>query len=124
MQKIFTQKLLIILTGVFIFMSNTQCANADLSDQMYDEIINSYFAGFQLAASFLNKGNDATTRYMNTIRQNFNKEDFKNKTRACFAQYNDNTVMSNPYTIKNCAESYMQNYLSTQGAALNELMKQ
>ena len=123
MFKFSQKKLLIILTGVFIFMSNTQSANADLSEQGYDQIIDGYFLGFQIAASSLNKGHEATTRYMNKIRQNFNKEDFKNKTRPCFSQYNDNSIMSSPYPIKKCADGYMQSYLSTQNAALDELIK-
>ena len=72
----------IILTSIIILLSNTQYAYATPSNEMYDYIIDSYFFGVKLGLNNLatSKNEDAKTKFVNKIKQNFNKLDFKNKT--------------------------------------------
>ena len=113
----------IILTSIIILLSNTQYAYATPSNEMYDYIIDSYFFGVKLGLNNLatSKNEDAKTKFVNKIKQNFNKQDFKNKTYDCFSKYNDKDILTNNKIVGTCSNNYFQNYILSQQAAFKEL---
>ena len=65
---------------------------------------------------------DAKDNFMQKFRQNFDKEDFINKTYPCFQQYTEEQLSTDHKIIQGCVSDYLVDYSQQQQHLFVELV--
>lgn len=113
----------LLLFCLIIFSTNLSfsLSNHDISG-IYDPLTEGYFRGIQMSIANVPVSQQAKDNFMQKFRQNFNKQDFINKTYPCFQQYTEEQLSSDHKIIQGCVSDYLVEYSQQQQHLFVELV--
>ena len=113
----------ILLFCLLIFSTSIAIALSDEDIKgIYDPLTEGYFRGVEMSIVNLPVSKDAKDNFMQKFRQNFDKEDFINKTYPCFQQYTEEQLSTDHKIIQGCVSDYLVDYSQQQQHLFVELV--
>lgn len=113
----------LLLLCILIFSTNIAFA---LSDDdiagIYDPLTEGYFRGVEMSIANVPVSKDAKDNFMQKFRQNFDKEDFIQKTYPCFQKYTEEQLSTDHKIIQGCVSDYLVDYSQQQQHLFVELV--
>lgn len=117
-------KKFILFFAVFILSVNSALSvpSQEAKDAIYNQITEGYFRGIQMTVKNLPVTDETKNQLVAMYRNNFNKQDFINKTYPCFMQYTDEQISSDPKIISGCVNDYLIEYSRKQQIQMSEIL--
>ena len=117
-------KFYLLLFFLFIFSFNTALSapSEEAKKAIYDQVTEGYFRGIQMSVANVPVSAEMKNQFIAKYKQNFNKQDFINKTYPCFMQYTDEQIATDPKIISGCVSNYLIDYSKQQQALFVELV--
>lgn len=113
----------LLLFCFIIFSTNFSFALSDDDiNGIYDPLTEGYFRGIQMSIANVPISQEAKDNFMQKFRQNFNKQDFIDKTYPCFQQYTEEQLSTDHKIIQGCVSDYLIEYSQNQQHLFVELV--
>ena len=112
-----------LLLCFLIFSTNFSFALSDEDiNGIYEPLTEGYFRGIQMSIANVPVSQQAKDNFMQKFRQNFDKQDFINKTYPCFQQDTEAQLSTDHKIIQGCVSDYLVEYSQNQQHLFVELV--
>ena len=113
----------IFVLFIFFTVVNVSFAHSEaVKKEIYDKVTEGYFRGIEMTISKMPSTPEARASFMQKFRQNFDKQDFINKTYPCFQKYTEHQISTDHKVIQGCVSEYLVDYSQQQQHLFFELV--